>query len=154
MSRALYEIDQDILNCVDPETGEVDAEKIDSLMGERNDKLEGVALWVKNLTAEADALKAEEKALAERRKAKENKVESLKRWLYTALNGEHFETAKCDVKFRNSQKVIVTDYTKIPDDYLRFKEPEPDKSAIKKAIKDGIEIGGVELIDSISMSIK
>ena len=54
--RALYDIDQDILDCVDLETGEIlDTEKLDALQMEREAKLEGVALWVKDLRAEAEA---------------------------------------------------------------------------------------------------
>ena len=58
----LYEIDNAILGCVDDETGEViDFDKLDKLTMQREQKLEGAALAVKNLTAEAEAIKAEEK---------------------------------------------------------------------------------------------
>ena len=70
------------------------------------------------------------------------------------LAGEKFETSRAVCSFRKSQKVEITDLDKIPDDYLRYKTPEPDKTAIKAAIKDGISVEGAELIDSISMSIK
>ena len=51
----LYEIDNAILGCVDDETGEViDFDKLDKLTMQREQKLEGAALAVKNLTAEAD----------------------------------------------------------------------------------------------------
>ena len=44
--RALYDIDAAILDCVDQETGEIlDPEKLDALQMEREQKLEGVALW-------------------------------------------------------------------------------------------------------------
>ena len=116
--RSLYEINADILACVDAETGEIDADKLDELLIERNDKIEAIALWVKNLTAEINMIKAEEKALADRCKAKESKVESLKKYLDSALSGQKFETAKVAVNFRKSSKVEITDFTKIPDDYL------------------------------------
>ena len=49
--RPLYEIDAEILASVDQETGEIlDIEKLDALQMERERKLEGVALWVKDLT--------------------------------------------------------------------------------------------------------
>ena len=55
--RALYEIDNDILACVDKETGEiVDTEKLESLEIEREKKIEGVILWRKDLMAEAEAV--------------------------------------------------------------------------------------------------
>ena len=56
----IYEIDQAIMNCVDVETGEIiDTEQLDKLQMERDAKLENVACWIKDLKAEAEALKNE-----------------------------------------------------------------------------------------------
>lgn len=150
----LYEINEAILACVDSETGEADAEQLEALMMERSEKLENIACWIKDIKSECDSIKAEEKALAERRQAKERKAESLKKYLDEALAGQKFETSRCVVSFRKSQKVEITDFDKIPDDYLRYKTPEPDKTAIKAAIKDGLTVEGCELVDSVTMSIK
>lgn len=150
----LYEINEAILACIDPETGEADPERLDKLMLMREKKLEGLALWVKNLKAEVDAIKAEEKALAERRQAKERKAESIRAYLEKVLAGQKFETSRAVCSFRKSQKVEITDLDKIPDDYLRYSTPAADKAAIKAAIKDGISIEGAELVDSVTMSIK
>lgn len=150
----LYEINEQILACVDPETGEADTEQLEMLMMERSEKLENIACWIKGIKAECDSIKAEEKALAERRQAKERKAESLRRYLDEALVGQKFETPRCVVSFRKSQKVEIIDFDKIPDDYLRYKAPEPDKAAIKAAIKDGISIEGAELVDSVTMTVK
>ena len=80
--RALYEIDNDILNCVDEETGEIlDFEKLNSLQMERDKKIEGVALYIKQLNAEAALIREEEKALAERRKRKEKLSAKYAEWL-------------------------------------------------------------------------
>lgn len=150
----LYEINEAILACIDPETGEADADKLDELMLMREEKLENLALWVKNLKAEASAIKAEEKALAERRQAKERKAESIKAYLEKELAGQKFETSRAVCSFRKSQKVEITDLDKIPDDYLRYSAPTADKTAIKAAIKDGLTVEGAELVDSVSMTIK
>ena len=46
----LYEIDRAIMNCCNQETGEmIDQEALDALMMQRTEKLESVALWIKNL---------------------------------------------------------------------------------------------------------
>ena len=75
----LYEIENEILNCVDMETGEiVDIEKLESLQMERDQKIENIGCWIKNLLADAKALKEEKDNLAARQKAAENKVASLK----------------------------------------------------------------------------
>lgn len=62
---SIYEIDQQIMQCIDFETGEiVDAEKLNALQIEKDKKIEGIACWIKNLNAEAQNIKAEEQALA------------------------------------------------------------------------------------------
>ena len=156
----IYEIDQAIMNCVDAETGEIiDTEQLDRLQMERDAKLENVACWIKDLKAEAEALKAEKQALAERQRVAENKAESLKKWLAYALQGEKFKTPKCAISFRKSEAVEVTDeglnnLMKEHDELLTYKAPEPNKTAIKQALNDGLNVAGVQLIQNISTIIK
>ena len=151
----LYEIDETIMSCIDEETGEIiDSEKLDKLQMERDKKIENVACWIKDLKAEAEALKAEKQAFAERQKVAENKMESLKKWLAYALNGEKFKTVRASVSFRTTDKVEIADIYKLDENYLRYKEPEADNDAIKKAIKEGQEVAGVTLVKNTSVIIK
>ena len=156
----LYEIDDAILECIDLETGEIiDTEQLDKLQMERDTKLENVACWIKDLKAEAEALKNEKQALAERQRVAENKAESLKKWLAYALQGEKFKTTKCAISFRKSEAVEVTDeglnnLMKEHDELLTYKAPEPNKTAIKQALKDGLNVVGVQLVQNISTIIK
>lgn len=156
----IYEIDQAIMECVDLETGEIiDTEQLDKLQMERNTKLENVACWIKDLKAEAEALKNEKQALAERQRVAENKAESLKKWLAYALQGEKFKTTKCAISFRKSEAVEVTDeglnnLMKEHDELLTYKAPEPNKTKIKQALKDGLNVAGVQLVQNTSAIIK
>lgn len=152
----LYEIDAQILECcIDQETGEIiDAEKLEALQVEREKKIENVALWIKNLTAEATAYKAEKMAFAERQKKAEEKAESLKKWLADALGGTNFKTTKAAVSFRKTQSVQVSDIWALGEEFVKYADPTPDKNAIKAALKAGQEVNGAELIESISVSIK
>ena len=156
----IYEIDQAIMECVDLETGEIiDTDKLNELELERESKIEGVACWIKDLKAEAEALKAEKQAFAERQKVAENKMESLKKWLAYALQGDKFKTSKCAISFRKSEAVEVTDeglnnLMKEHDELLTYKAPEPNKTAIKQALKDGLNVVGVQLVQNISTIIK
>ena len=162
--RPIYEIDQDILDCLDAETGEIlDVERLDALQMEREEKLEGVALWIKDLNAEAEAVKAEADKLTARRKALENKVTSLKAWLLTALEGGKLKTPRCNVYPMRSQRVAVADEPKLiqflktlerPEDFLRFRDPELRRDELKKALKDGIYIPGAALEETESVVIK
>jgi hypothetical protein len=151
----LYEIDEAILGCIDLETGEViDTEQLDKLTMEREAKLENVACWIKELKAEAEALKAEKMAFAKRQQVAENKMESLKKYLAYALDGQAFKTTRASVTFRKSQAVEIADIYKLDENYLRYKEPEADKTAIKEAIKQGKTVAGATLVENTSVIIK
>ena len=152
----LYEIDAGIMDCVDPETGEIiDPEKLESLQMEREKKLEGVALYVKNLKADLGALKAEKDAFAEREKQTKAKIESLSKWLLGALNGEKFKTPKVAITFRKSEAVEITDESALPKEYVREKiETAPDKVAIKEALKSNFQVPGAVLVTNKNIQIK
>lgn len=151
----LYEIDKAIMDCVDLDTGEIiDTKQLDKLQIERDAKLENVACWIKDLKAEAEALKAEKMAFAERQKIAENKMESLKKYLAYALNGKAFKSTRTSVSFRKSQSVEIADIYKLDENYLRYKEPEADKTAIKEALKAGKTVAGATLVENTSVIIK
>lgn len=157
----LYEIEDAILECIDMETGEViDIERLNDLQMKREEKIENVACWIKDLKAEAEAIKAEKMALAERQKAAENKAESLKNWLAYALDGQKFKTARCAVSFRKTESVEVTPEGLENlmrggcDELLTYEQPKPNKTAIKQALKDGLNVAGVRLTQNTSTIIK
>lgn len=151
----LYEIDCAIMDCVDEETGEIfDIDKFDALSIEMDVKIENICLWIKNLKAEAEALKNEKDAFAKRQKSAENKMESLKKYLEGYLEGMPFKTPKVNVSWRRSEKVEVDDIYQLPEEYLKYKEPEVNKTELKKALKEGKTIEGVYLVQSSNIQIK
>lgn len=161
----LYEIDKSIeqlVNAVDPETGEllVDNDALDALMMERDGKIENIACFIKNLTADAKALKDEEASLAERRKAAEKKAERLKDYLTYVLGGEKFQTVKCAVSFRKSQTVEIDEgFAEWAEktgnnNLLRYKAPEANKVAIKALLAQGADIPCARLTQNTSITIK
>ena len=162
--RALYDIDAAILACVDQETGEIfDPEQLDALQMERAQKLEGVALWIKDLKAEAEAVKAEADKLTAREKAVENKIDGLKTWLLYALNGEKLKTPRCNVYQTHNQKVVIDDEKAMIDmlmsspfgeKFLRMKEPEIDKNALKDSLKQGYEYEFAHLEETEGLVIR
>lgn len=153
---SLYEIDREIMSCIDPETGEIiDTDKLEGLQMERETKLESVALWIKNLKAEEAALKAEKEAFEAREREAKTKREKLSKWLTTVLNGEKLSTNKVAVSFRKSESVKITDIDAIPTNYIvKTVEESPNKTAIKAALKKGFEIPGCELELKNNIQIK
>ena len=160
----LYEIDeeiQELLSEVDPETGELitDYAALDALLMEREAKIENIVLFIKNLSSDVRELKAEESALAERRKKAEKKAEKLREYVSHALGGERFQTPRCCVSFRKSTALELgegfTEWAKEhADTLLRYKEPEPDKAAIKAALAEGALIPDAKLVQNTTMTIK
>lgn len=161
----LFDIDERLAACVkldksrvvDTESGEIiDLEAIAALEMERDKKIENLGCWYKNLLADAEALKAQKNAFAEREKAAKAKAESLRGFLGRYLNGKKFETAKVAMSFRKSEAVefdakCIGD---VPEEFLKFKDPELDKVAVKKAIKAGETVPGCELVQCQNLQIK
>lgn len=152
----LYEIDRAILECVDFETGEViDPDRLDTLHMERNQKIENVALWIKNLESDAKAYAYEKIAFQQRERASLAKAEKLRAWLAEALRGEKFSTPKCAVSFRKSTRLEIAEGADIPDDLMIITtEAKPDANAIKVLLKNGNEISGCRLVEYQNTQIK
>ena len=161
---SLYALDQALMTVLDDglvfdeETGEIifDADNLEALEGERNDKLEAVALFVKSLDAEAAAIRTEEKSLAERRQVKERKAERLRSYLANSMmsfGDTKLETARCALSFRKSEAVEVTDEGLIPTTYITYK-PSINRTELKKALKSGDEIPGAQLLTRQNLQIR
>ena len=150
------EIEKAFLDCIDPETGEIidDTSVLDQLQVAKDEKIENIALMIKNLNAEAAAIKAEKENLQKRQKATENRSEWLKKYLADYLQGESFKTAKTAITWRKSESVDIRSMDDVPEDYLKFKEPEADKAALKKALKAGQVFDGIALVTKNNIQIK
>ena len=150
----IFQIDAAIMDCVDEETGEIlDFEKIKSLEMDRDEKIEQMACMYINTMAYAEKVKEEKLKLAEWQAKAEKQAEGIKEFLSGYLGGQKFQTAKVDIAFRKSDKVNVLNLESIPNQYIKLKK-EPDKKAIKAAIKSGEKIDGAELVESNNISIK
>lgn len=159
----LYEINQNILNCitteegmtVNTETGEViDLEALEQLELERSEKIRNIALWIKNLKSDVTALDAEEKAFKARKDAAKRKAEQLSKYLADVLNGEKVTGTDFAISWRKSTAVNVTDEKSLPPTFLIPQPPKVDKTGISKALKNGETVTGAELIERQNMTIK
>lgn len=162
---SLYEIRQDLLTVIeggyvfDEETGEVfwSSDDLDRLAETYDAKVEACGCYIKNLQAEAEMLKAEEQALAKRRKAIESKEKWMRDYLLANLQefGEAGFSAKAKVSTRKSEAVQVLDVSQIPDEYMRVKTTAtPDKAAIKKALKNGESVPGAAIVQNVNLVLK
>lgn len=167
----LYEINNEImemlengftLNCVDLETGEINPEKaaqyLEALQLERSEKVENIALFIKNLESDAAQIKEEEKNLKARREAKEKKAERLREYLKSSLlavGDKKFETAKVALSFRSSKAVVIDNMETLDKAYITEKITySADKTAIKKAIESGAEVAGARIEENYNLQLK
>ena len=122
------------------------------------EKVENIVYLLKNMEADIDVLKAEEKRLNDKRKSLERKVESLKDYLFGAFmqtGTERIKYPQFTVSIRNNaESVNVKDVTKIPNDYFVTQPPKLNKAGLKKAIQDGELIEGAELVRNKSLQIR
>lgn len=154
----LYEINEKLLNFefeIDEETGEIlNAGELDNLELARDEKIENLCLYIKNLRADAEALKAEKEVFAQREKASKHKADRLASYLQAMLNGDTYKSLKAEVSYRKSESVECDDIALVPADFLRYKDPELNKTEVKKALKNGVDVRGCHLKTNINMQIK
>lgn len=165
----LYELAQDYKDFLQAiEDGLIPEEAIkdslESITCLIEDKADNIACMIKNLNAEALAIKTEEQALAERRKAKERQVERLKDYLSETLlsaNYTKIETARNKISFRKSESVSIENEDdfihwamKERGEFLTFKAPTVNKTEIKKALALGEVLEGVSIETKQNVQIK
>lgn len=157
----LYEINNELARlmseAVDEETGEINEDaiaQIEEMQMAWDEKVENIGCFIKNLKSDAEQLKAEKMNLAKRQQVTENKAERLAKYLTDMLNGQTYTSPRVDIKYRKSVQVKCDDLSKVPKDYLRFKDPELDKTAVKEALKSGKEVEGCYLEETRNIQIK
>jgi len=119
----LYEIDVQITSllnaiAIDEQTGEILEggdllTELNDLQVQETEKLEGLAVYVKSLKSDADAIKQEEAALKARRTAIERKNDRISFLLsdYLQSHGhDKFSTPRCAISFRASEQVEIYDF--------------------------------------------
>ena len=171
MGMTLYDIDAQIAALdgaaeddmlIDAETGELISvsQALDALRMEREEKLENVACWVKNLCAEADAIREEENRLVKRRKAAETKAANLKAWLLAAMTREDgttdkLKTGRVMVSVKKNPPSTVVDDDLLPSTYKVAKITyQANKELIKRELLSGGEVPGAYLEYGRSVVIK
>lgn len=158
----LYEICNELANfeLVCDEDGVIlNADELEKLQMEKKDKVKNIGLLVKNLNADLIALTEEKKVMSQRFdsriKAIERDIEFYKEYLTKYLEGEKFESDDKSVviSYRPSERLVIDNIRQVLTDYIDF-EPVPDKKRLKQAIKDGKDVFGCHLEESMNIQIK
>lgn len=136
----------------------------DTLEGERwtlEVKAQNYGFVIRNLQSLAASIKEAEGEMAKRRKSAENRALALQERLKLGMEIAGVTKLECPyfaiaIK-SNPPAVEIFDEKQIPVSFLRQVElppPSPDKTAIKAAIKSGIEVPGAKMITNTRIEIK
>lgn len=155
----LYEYDAALASCWDEETGEIlNAELMDALEMERDQKIDNICSYIKDLQAEAAAIKEEKLQLARRQARAEKQADGLKRYLAMCMAGEKWKNARHTIGWRKSVQLIVDNVQAIMesgrDDLLVYADPTVNKTAAKEALAAGEAVPGVHLEEVNNIQIK
>ena len=143
----------DMANDAENEDMETLAELFSEVETSLSDKLDNTIYIIKELDSDADALKAEAKRLTDKAKALENKGKYLKELMLGAVKASGVEKLKSD-KFsyyiKRTEVLNVVSEDNIGREFFRIKK-EIDKTVLKKAIKDGLILDGVSIVENESL---
>lgn len=162
MNNLLYEINSAILQLTESLTeGEIDeqayADTIESLGAEN--AVEDVVKSIKNLEAEAEALKAEKDSLDYKQKQAEATATKLKKILLTHMeltNSPKLKAGMFNISQGSTQSVelLYEDIENYPEEYLVAQKPNLDKRKLLSDLKDGEIVDGAIIKTTKYIKIK
>lgn len=130
-------------------------DELERLEGAREEKLLNLAVWHKDLKAQAEAFSKEIKRLQARQKALSNKADSIKEYIdYNLQDGEKLSDTRADLGWRKSTQVVIDILVEdLPPEFVKFTR-SADKTAIKEAIqsKEGCQCAHIE--EKMNLQIK
>ena len=150
----LYELTSEYLDLLamleDPDVDEdLINDTLEGIDGELEVKADGYARVMRQMDADAKAIKAEEERLANRRKSLENRSAVLKSRLQQMMEitGKvKFKTELFSFGIQKNPAAVVIDeqyIENIPECYLIIQEPKIDKQKIKEDLKAGLDLEGI-----------
>lgn len=142
---------------LDPQTL---ADTLEGMSGELEVKAQNVVMFARNLESTAAAIKEAEAKMAARRKAIENRAAGLMRYVQSSM--ELAGVTKIESPYfrltlqNNPPAVDVFEPGLVPSEFMTQPAPPPaapDKTAIKGALKAGINVPGCRLTTGIRLVV-
>lgn len=134
------------------------ADTLEGIEGEIEDKADGYAKVMRNLEADASAIKTEIARLTERKKHIEANVDRMKKSLETAmrLTGKtKFKTSLFSFNIaKNPASLKIDNPDRVPAEFLIPQDPKVDTVSIKKELKEGTVFDWCHLEQGESLRIK
>ena len=123
---------------------------IQALEMEFKEKAIAITQFIENINPDISALDEHIKKLTAKEKALQNKQESLREYLRENMMTNEISKIECpffSILLKSPAAAVdITDSDALPDEYVAVKTTvSPDKKAILKALKDGIDVPGAQL---------
>lgn len=144
----LYDLTADLLALQEMLESPLDDEDVlkdtlEAVQGEYEIKLEAYCKVIKNLEADAEALKTEAKRLTDKRKVLENNIDRLKKAMFDSMKATNTDKVKGQLFTVAIQKnggklpvIVDVDVSELPDELVKVVE-SPDLEAIGKLLESG-----------------
>lgn len=141
----------------DEDVSEILSDTLNSIDEAIEHKIENIAYVIKNLTGQLEMIKNEKDRLAKKQSNINKRIESLKEYAsinMIDLNIEKITNSFFTISLRNSESVEVENVYLLDEKYLTFKEPTPNKTLLKLALKSGQDIPGVYIKNNKNLQIR
>ena len=142
------------------EEGNMDlVDTLEAIEGAIEVKAQGIIAVTRNITSQIEAIKAEEKRLADMRKARENHLKRLKEYCLDAMQQTGKQQIKTDLGVMRIQaspaRLVVNSPEDVPAEYQTIipEHCEVDNERVKEALKAGKEVPGAELVQGVHLRI-
>ncbi|MEQ7232379.1 siphovirus Gp157 family protein [Enterococcus avium] len=131
---------------------------LDSINEAFDDKAENIAKSIKEIEGQADIIKAEKERLAKREQAMRNNAKSMKSYLQEQMDSVGKKKIQGELLTvaiqKNAPSVKIESEQYIPKGFFEPQPPKLNKTELKNELKNGLEILGVELIQTESLRIR
>ncbi len=161
----LYELTgayNDIWELVNDETTDLTVieDTLQSIEGAIEEKATNIVKFIRSMEFDVDAIKTEEKRLADRRRAVENRIQGIKDYIKAQMEKAGLDKIKTPILTialqNNPPAVNIIEQDKIPASYITIVPEQyiPNKKAICDALKAGQSVPGCELTQGKSLRIR
>ncbi len=167
--KSLFSINEDILTtfdlieqfCTENNTDEIPEHLADQLSiseSDMSEKIENYFFVIKELKGQVDTIKEHVKQMNTKRKAIENRIDSLKSYVGHSVQmfgtenktgNKFFKSDLFKVTASRSSRLVITDSESVPDEFKKeVLSVKIDNAGIKKSILNGQNVDGAMIDDS------
>jgi len=159
ITKELDSVREEAFNIAEDNNGEIPdyiGDMLDTLEGEREEKIQRIGEIYKDISAFEDSIAKEQSRLSKLKTTAKNEQERIKQYLSAFMDeGEKFKTSTVSIGWRKSTSVnLLVDAEQLPDEFKKI-DVKPKKTDITKAIKSGKDLSEyAELVTVNNIGIK